>query len=258
LFITDVDSDTGEVKVEETRGFSAMRRGYERGMKLAEVRVEVGLDKAEALLRIVGMRSREVKAGEIRRAVQEAGVNVEVEKHIERILGKTMEEASGTEKSMETAGFIRGVLESYLVKTYMEAVGVSREVYELNAVSDKEALGVLESALFVAEKGVFANVESVRDFLKEVSGNLIGMPSGEMTAVGQKRQAIEFVNGLIQKFEQEGMITGESDRLPALRIAIAVIDDSLNKIMFSKIIERVKERAKVSAAALTRSVLSAA
>jgi hypothetical protein len=41
----------------------------------------------------------------------------------------------------------------------------------------------------------------------------------------QKKEAVEFVNGLIEKFDQEGMVTDESDRLPALQIAIAVIDD---------------------------------
>jgi hypothetical protein len=246
------------VKVEGARGLTALRRGYERGRKLSEVKVEVVAKEVGALLRIVSMPAGEVRGLSIRQAVEEAGVNIEVEKHIWRILGKTRDEASGTEKSMETAGFIRGVLESYLVKMYMEAVGVSREVFEKNVVSDREALGVLESALFVADRGVFESVERVRDFLKEVGEGLIRRPGGERTGESQKMEAIEFVNALIERFEQEGMITDESDRLAALRIAIAVIDDALNKIMFSKIVEGIKERAKVSAAVLTRSVLSAA
>jgi hypothetical protein len=258
LFITDVDNDTGEVQVDEVKGRSAMEIGYNRGKKLAVINIEVTISDISKLIGIITTAAKDVSAQMIRQAVAEANINVEVLKHIDRILGKTRDEAIGTEKSMEAAGFIRGLVESYLVKIYMEALEVNREVFEQNAASDKEALGVLETALLVVNTEIFASVESFRDFLAEAKDNLLNRPGAQRTAFEQKREAIEFSNDLIGKFKQEERVTNESDRLPALQIAIAVIDEALNKIMFNKIVEAVKHRAKVSITALTRNVLAAA
>ncbi|MDR2436750.1 MAG: hypothetical protein LBD17_01580 [Endomicrobium sp.] len=261
LFITDIDTGTGEVQVDEVRGRSAMRLGYERGKNLVKINIEVSASNISALLRVITTTAKDVSIRTIRQAVVGAGINQEVIKHIDRILGKTEDtedEVAGTQKSMEAAGFIRGVVESCLVKRYMDALEVNREIFEQNAASDKEALGVLVTALFVTNTEILATVESFREFLAGAKENLLNRPGAHRTALEQKKEAIEFVNGLIEKFEEEGMVTNESDKFPALQISIAVIDEALNKIMFSKIVEAVKHRTKVSVSALTRNVLTAA
>jgi hypothetical protein len=259
LFITDVDNDTGEVQVDDVRGFAVMRLGYERGRKLAAINVEVSAANISALLSIIATPSREVGAGDIRQAVASAVLNVEVVKHLYRILGNTKDEASGTQSSMGSCRlYQRCGGKSYLVRQYLEALGVSREVFEMNAVSDREGLGVLLTALFVANPQVFVSVETFIAFLVDARAALLGRLGVQRTVAAQRREAIEFINGLIERFEQEGMVTDEIDRIYALQIAIAAIDELLNKIMFSKIVEGVNHRAKVSVTALTRNVLAAA
>ncbi|MDR3257103.1 MAG: hypothetical protein LBT18_05655, partial [Endomicrobium sp.] len=257
LFITEFDIETGEALIAAQKALEASRRGYERGRRAADTNIVVRAANIRALSSIITRDFSIITAAQLRQAVRTAGVNTEIAKHIGRVLNGVSDDARGTESIIEAVGFVRGIVESCLTNQYMQAFDITQEIFDMNEMSDRESLGVMLTALFVAKPEVFESPASLRTYFDEANSSLINSPNGQMSLLEQRKGVIRFVNSLVEEFELAKQVADKTDQIQTLTISLAIINESMNKISFSRIIEETKKRAKISSATI-RNILRAA
>jgi hypothetical protein len=256
LVITEVDNTSGEVKVDAGKIQKAINKGYERARRLGEMQIEVNASNLGVLTGLLNRKGEDVTAGQIREAVKGAGIRVEVVKHIEKVLKGAGEEEEGTERVLEALGFARGLVEATLVNRYMSAFDFTQEVYNMNSITDRQALGIVLVKGYLASPEKFASKEALRDYFKEAEDRMI-QESSASTFEEQRGVMARYVNSITNEIEISGMIESKKGESREIAISLAVLNSSINKISFNRIIEDAKRRTKVSTNAV-KSILGAA
>ncbi|MDR1017404.1 MAG: hypothetical protein LBM02_01705, partial [Lachnospiraceae bacterium] len=250
LFITDINPNTAEVLLDEQKEINALKIGYKRGRRLLEIGVEVNIENMTVFKEIITKEAKIVSAGEIRSAMLESGVNGEISRHIGKILNGIDDEKVGVEEVVEAIGFIRGVLETNLVGKYIDAFGFSVKVYNMNEVSDREALGILLIKLFVTDEKIFETKEKLREYFREKEELLLKREEAQKTMIEHKEEMIKYINEIELDNEKEGKIAEERENIQELSLSLVVINNSLNKLSFDRILDEAKKRVKPSVNAI--------
>jgi hypothetical protein len=256
LVVTGVDDTSGEAKVEAGKIEKAIERGYERARRLGEMQIVVDALNLGEMKGLLNTRGGVVSAGQIREAVNQGGLSVEVVRHIDKVLKGAGEEEVGTERVLEALGFARGLVEASLVNRYMSAFDFTQEVYNMNSVTDRQALGIVLVKAYLASPEKFDSKGSIQGYFKEVEDIMIdGMP----TATFEEERGVmaEYINGVVDEIEISGLIETKEAESRQIAISLAVLSDSINKISFKRIVEDAKRRTKASTNAI-KNILGAA
>jgi hypothetical protein len=128
----------------------AIELGYERGRRVLEQKISVDAKNIRALLNIITQDSSTISAGEIMQAIENAGINDILQKHIGIILKGVDSNLRGTNtKVLEALGFVRGLIEAYTISRYLETFSISFEMFNTNDLNEIRALVVLLTALLI-------------------------------------------------------------------------------------------------------------
>jgi hypothetical protein len=264
LTITKIDEASHQAELDENQAMAAMELGYERGRRILEQKISVDAKNIRALLNIITQDPSTISAGEIMQAIQNAEINAILQKHIGIILKGVDSNLTGTNaKVSEAIGFVRGVLEAYTISFYLETFSVSFEMFNTNDLNETRALGVLLTALLIIDRDnkFFKDSFALRSFFEQAN-TVFGELSTEDSLLDLKKQIISFANLVVERFE-DGQSTADiavdnGNPSQKLYMSLAVLDDLINKISFSNIVDNAKRRAVGSTKQQTRSILGAA
>jgi predicted TIM-barrel fold metal-dependent hydrolase len=256
LLVTEVDNTTGETKVETSKIQKALNKGYDRARRLGELQIVVNASNLEVMKGLLTTKAEVLTAGQIREAINQAGLNEEVVKHIEKLLKGTTEQEQGTARVLEALGFARGLVEASLVTRYMNAFDFTQEVYQANSVTDRQALGVVLVKAYLANPEKFVSKESLQQYFKEAESTII-QESSSTTFEQQRAVMASYVNSVTNEIETLGLIESKEIDKMKIFISLAVLNDSINKISFNRIVEDARRRTKISTNAV-KSILGAA
>jgi hypothetical protein len=217
--------------------------------------IEVNASNLGEMKGLLNTKAELVTCGQIREGVRQARLSVEVVKHIEKVLKGAGEEEEGTERVLEALGFARGLVEATLVSRYMRAFDFTQEVYQANSVTDRQALGIVMVKAYLAKPEKFDSKESIQEYFKE--GERM-MEEGTSGSFEEERGVMaRYVNRITNEIEETGLIETKEEESRQIDISLAVLNSSINKISFNRIIEDAKRRTKVSTNAV-KSILGAA
>ncbi|MDR1417835.1 MAG: hypothetical protein LBI80_01535 [Endomicrobium sp.] len=256
LVVTEINDTTGEMKVEASKMQKTLNKGYDRARKLGEMQIQVNASNLGAMSGLLTTKAEIITAGQIREAINQAGLNQEVVKHIDKLLKETTTQEQGTAKVLETLGFARGLVEASLVNRYMNAFDFTQETYQMNSVTDRQALGVVLTKAYLISSESFASKEALQQYFKEAENTMIE-ESQSATFEQQRVVMAGYVNSVVSQIELEGLIETKETEKMQIAISIAVLNDSINKISFNRIVEDAKRRTKTSTNAV-KSILGAA
>ena len=264
LTITKIDEASHQVELDENQAMAAMELGYERGRRVLEQKISVDAKNIRALLNIITQDPSTISAAEIMQAIQNVGINAVLQKHIGIILKDVDSNLTGTNaKVSEAIGFVRGVLEAYTISFYLETFSVSFEMFNTNDLNETRALGVLLTALLIIDRDnkFFKDSFALRSFFEQAN-TVFGELSTEDSLLDLKKQIISFANLVVERFEDGQSIADiavdNGNPSQKLYMSLAVLDDLINKISFSNIVDNAKRRAVGSTKQQTRSILGAA
>jgi hypothetical protein len=218
--------------------------------------IEVNASNLGEMKGLLNTKAELVTCGQIREGVRQAGLSVEVVKHIEKVLKGVGEEEEGTERVLEALGFARGLVEATLVSRYMRAFDFTQEVYQANSVTDRQALGIVMVKAYLASPEKFDSKESIQEYVKEVENTMI-QESTVSTFEEQRGVMARYVNRITNEIEMTGLIETKEGESRQIDISLAVLNSSINKISFNRIIEDAKRRTKASTN-VVKSILGAA
>jgi hypothetical protein len=153
---------------------------------------------------------------------------------------------------LEAVGFARGLVEASLVNRYMRAFDFTQEVYNINSVTDRQALGVVLVKGYLASPEKFDSNGSLQEYFKEAE-RLMEEESSTSTFEEQREVMASYVN----RVEKSGLIESKETESRQIAISLAVLNYSINKISFKRIIEDAKRRTKTSTNAV-KDILGAA
>jgi hypothetical protein len=268
LFITSFDQITGQALVESQKVLTTYNKGYERGIQVSDMNITVSGEKISTLSNMLLKDITKVSVKEIKQTLEAAKLNTELVKHVNSILSGAADNESGTEAVLEAAGFIRGIVEAYCVDQYFKAFDDSSEVvrdlksFKTGVVSDRKAFGVLLTELFIASPEVFQNTNSTKKFFEKINSDLLKSVNGQKPLLEQKKDAIAFVNTLVQGFKDSKSMPNESSQLQSLQTQLAVIaavvnDATINKARLDKLADKAKKGTEISASVI-ENILGAA
>jgi hypothetical protein len=255
VVITEIDSK-GEAKVQEGKIKTALSNGYERGRKVGELGIEVRANNMSKMDILMSTKPENITAGQIIDAVKGAGLNIELIKHVEGILNDIKETETGSKKVLEALGFARGVLEAGLVEMYKEAFDFNEETYEMNSLSDREAMGIVLVKAYMTKSEIFSSKEALKGYVNKAE-EILMEDVGEATFEQERVVMAGYVNGILREVEETGIIDNKQLDEKNLAISLAILNDSMNKLSFNRIVEDSKRRAKTSTNAI-KNILSAA
>ncbi|MDR1942730.1 MAG: hypothetical protein LBQ04_01215 [Endomicrobium sp.] len=264
LTITKIDEETHQVELDEGQAMEAIALGYERGRRVLEQKISVDAKNIRALLNIITQDPSTISAGEIMQAIENAGINAILQKHIGIILKGVDSNLTGTNtKVLEAIGFVRGLIEAYTISRYLETFSISFEMFNTNDLNEIRALGVLLTALLIIDRDnkFFKDSFALRSFFEQAN-TAFGELSTEDSLSELKKQIISFANLVVERFENgqsiDDIALDNGNPSQKLYMSLAVIDDLINKISFSNIVDNAKRRALGSTKQQTRSILGAA
>jgi hypothetical protein len=264
LAITKIDEETHQAELDANQAMEAIELGYERGRRVLEQKISVDAENIRALLNILTQDSSTISAGEIMQAIENAGINDILQKHIGIILKGVDSNLTGTNtKVLEAIGFVRGLIEAYTISRYLETFSISFEMFNTNDLNEIRALGVLLTALLIidSDNKFFKDSFALRSFFEQAN-TVFGELSTEDSLSDLKKQIISFANLVVERFEGRKSIDDialdNGNPSQKLYMSLAVLDDLINKISFSNIVDNAKRRALGSTKQQTRSILGAA
>jgi hypothetical protein len=256
MIITEINIKTGRAKIDNVDSRNALNKGYKRGRKVSELKINVKIKNMSEMVKIVSTKAEELTVGQIMNMVKSAGVNIEIENHITRILKGAQDGEKGTDRALEALGFARGVIEAGLIEVYKETFDFSEETYEMNNISDREAMGVVLMKAYLANPERFESKEALKEYINEAE--ILIMKEAEMMTFEEERSImVRYVNSVVKEVEETGMMENKEVDAQSLAISIAVLNDSINKISFNRIVEDAKRRARTSTN-VVKNILSAA
>jgi hypothetical protein len=255
MIITEIDTK-GEAKVQEGKIKNALNNSYKRGRGVGKLGIEVKAKNMSKMNILMSTTPENITAGQIIGAVKGAELNIELVKHVEGILKGANEGEVSSVRVLEALGFARGILEAGLVQIYKEAFDFSEETYEMNRVSDREAMGVVLVKAYMAKPEIFSSKEALEGYVNEAD-KILMQEVGEATFKQERVVMVNYVNGVLREIEDTGMIANKQLDEKNLAISLAVLNDSINKISFNRIVEDTKRRAKTSTNVM-KNILSAA
>ncbi|MDR1474154.1 MAG: InlB B-repeat-containing protein [Endomicrobium sp.] len=263
LTITNIDPETYEASIDETGALSAMEIGYEIGHRVLEQNIKVNAENMRVLLNIFNNTHTNITVNEIREAVIKAGLNPILQKHIEIILnGVANNETGANYKVAQAIGFVRGLVESYAIGMYLETFDITFEAFNENNINDKIALRTLLTALFIIDRNntFFKDSTTLKTFFEQAK-SILDNSSIDGTLSDISKQITLFVNSVILRFEEEKGISDllliQSTPSQKLYISLAILNDSINKVSFRRVVDETIRRTKSSALAV-KNILGAA
>jgi hypothetical protein len=264
LTITKIDEETHQAELDEGQAREAIALGYERGRRVLEQKISADAKNIRALLNIITQDPSTISAGEIMQAIENAGINAILQKHIGIILKGVDSNLTGTNtKVLEAIGFVRGLIEAYTISRYLETFSISFEMFNTNDLNEIRALGVLLTALLIIDRDnkFFKDSFALRSFFEQAN-TAFGELSTEYSLSELKGQIISFANLVVERFANGQSIADialdNGNPSQKLYMSLAVLDDLINKISFSNIVDNAKRRALGSTKQQTRSILGAA
>ncbi|MDR2427932.1 MAG: InlB B-repeat-containing protein [Endomicrobium sp.] len=264
LTITKIDEETHQAELDANQAREVIELGYERGRRVLEQKISMDAKNIRALLNIITQDSSTISAGEIMQAVENAGINAILQKHIGIILKGVDSNLTGTNtKVLEAIGFVRGLIEAYTISRYLETFSISFEMFNTNDLNEIRALGALLTALLIIDRDnkFFKDSFALRSLFEQANA-VFGELSTEDSLSDLKKQIISFANLVVERFEERKSIDDialdKDNPSQKLYMSLAVVNDLINKISFSNIIDNAKRRALGSTKQQTRSILGAA
>jgi hypothetical protein len=264
LTITKIDEEIHQAELDANQAREAIELGYERGRRVLEQKISMDAKNIRALLNIITQDSSTISAGEIMQAVENAGINAILQKHIGIILKGVDSNLTGTNtKVLEAIGFVRGLIEAYTISRYLETFSISFEMFNTNDLNEIRALGALLTALLIIDRDnkFFKDNFALRSLFEQANA-VFGELSTEDSLSDLKKQIISFANLVVERFEERKSIDDialdKGNPSQKLYMSLAVVNDLINKISFSNIIDNAKRRALGSTKQQTRSILGAA
>ena len=134
----------------------------------------------------------------------------------------------------------------------MRAFDFTQEVYNINSVTGRQALGVVLVKGYLASPEKFDSNGSLQEYFKEAE-RLMEEESSTSTFEEQREVMASYVN----RVEKSGLIESKETESRQIAISLAVLNYSINKISFKRIIEDAKRRTKTSTNAV-KDILGAA
>jgi hypothetical protein len=125
----------------------------------------------------------------------------------------------------------------------MRAFDFTQELYQANSVRDREALGIVLVKAYLGKPEKFASKEALKEYLKEVENSMI-QESSASTLEEARGVMAGYVNGITNEIEKTGLIETKEKESRQIDISLAVLNGSINKISFNRIIEDAKRRSK--------------
>ena len=109
---------------------------------------------------------------------------------------------------------------------------------------------------YLASPEKFDSKEALKEYMKEVEKTMI-KESSAVTFEEQREVMASYVNSITNEIEVSGLIEIRETEIGQIAISLAVLNDSINKISFKRIIEDAKRRTKTSTNAV-KDILGAA
>ncbi|MDR1942731.1 MAG: hypothetical protein LBQ04_01220, partial [Endomicrobium sp.] len=269
LAIVSIDEETHAAKIDEGAQLKAKDKGYLRGRRILEQKIDAGAKNVRALLKLVLKNSSSVTPLEIREAVAQAGLTDEaVKKHIEVLCARASSDraTAATDVSvMETLGFLRGFIESYVLSQYLQAFDLSPEIFNMNASSDKQSLAIILTAALIidSENQIFKSPSALKEFIGQAKMTFEqAQDLSSATLENLRTQMITFANSIYKQMDEERDIdtiirTAGDNPYRKLYICLAIASDLINTVSFRKVVEETGNRAKAPVSAV-RNILGAA
>ncbi|MDR1104144.1 MAG: hypothetical protein LBK92_02150 [Endomicrobium sp.] len=269
LAIVSIDEETHAAKIDEEAQLKAKDKGYLRGRRILEQKIDAGARNIRALLKLVLKDSSSVTPLEIREAVAQAGLDEVVKKHIEVLCARASSDraTAATDVSvMEAVGFLRGFIESYALSQYLQAFDLSPEIFNMNASSDKQSLAIILTAALIidSENQIFKSPSALKEFIGQAKTTFEqAQELSSATLANLRTQMITFANSIYKQMDEERDIdsiirTADADNpYRKLYVYLAIANDLINTVSFRKVVEETGTRAKAPVSAV-RNILGAA
>ncbi|MDR0398473.1 MAG: hypothetical protein LBH33_01550, partial [Endomicrobium sp.] len=270
LAIVSIDEETHAAKIDEGAQLRARDRGYLRGRRILEQKIDAGARNVRALLNLVLKNSLSVTPLEIREAVAQAGLADEaVKKHIELLCARASSDratAANDVSVMEAVGFLRGFIESYVLSQYLQAFDLPLEIFNMNASSDKQSLAIiLTGALIIdSENQLFNSPSTLQEGIGQAKTTFEqAQDLSSATLADLRTQMITFANSIYKQMDAGRDIssiirTADTDNpYRKLYIYLAIANDLINTISFRKVVKETGNRAKAPVSAV-KNILGAA
>ncbi|MDR2818248.1 MAG: InlB B-repeat-containing protein [Endomicrobium sp.] len=266
LAIVSIDEETHAAKIDEGAQLRARDRGYLRGRRILEQKIDAGARNVRALLNLVLKNSSSVTPLEIREAVAQAGLADEaVKKHIELLCARASSDratAANDVSVMEAVGFLRGFIESYVLSQYLQAFDLPLEIFNMNASSDKQSLAIiLTGALIIdSENQLFNSPSTLQEGIGQAKTTFEqAQDLSSATLADLRTQMITFANSIYKQMDAGRDIssiirTADTEKL---YIYLAIANDLINTISFRKVVEETGNRAQAPVSAV-KNILGAA
>jgi hypothetical protein len=270
LAIVSIDEETHAAKIDEGAQLKAKDKGYLRGRRILEQKIDAGARNVRALLKLVLKDSSSVTPLEIREAVAQAGLADEaVKKHIEVLCTRASSDraTAATDVSvMEAVGFLRGFIESYALSQYLQAFDLSPEIFNMNASSDKQSLAIILTAALIidSENQIFKSPSALKEFIGQAKTTFEqAQELSSATLANLRTQMITFANSIYKQMDEERdidsiiRISDADNPYRKLYVYLAIANDLINTVSFRKVVEETGTRAKAPVSAV-RNILGAA
>ncbi|MDR2645375.1 MAG: InlB B-repeat-containing protein [Endomicrobium sp.] len=270
LAIVSIDEETHAANIDEGAQLKAKDKGYLRGRRILEQKIDTGARNVRALLKLVLKNSSSVTPLEIKEATAQAGLtDAAVKKHIELLCARASSDqatAVNDVSVMEALGFLRGFIESYALSQYLQAFDLSPKIFNMNTASDKQSLTIILTAALIidSENQLFKSPSALKEFIEQAKTTFEqAQELSSETLADLRKQMIMFANSIYKQMDEERDIdsiirTADMDNpYRKLYIYLAIANDLINTVSFRKVVEETGNRAKAPISAV-KNILGAA